>query len=162
MKIEIGIIPKKWISNIPDVGGFFPFAIDGNKDYIVDISFSTDKHLDFLTSWIKVINQFPIHMLVEVYGQEEFEGVCLRHKIEYKRTTYEKENDCFYKVTIKDYSDFSFLFPYVYANGSMNNLALWSLQRDVFSFGKREFKTLTGIKKIDTPIITLAENDSVF
>jgi hypothetical protein len=157
-------MPHKWISDIPDASGFFPFAIDGKKEYIVDFTFNDDEPLEFVSNWMNEINQFPIYLLVEVYeyGQEEFEQDCKTYNIEFERTKFEKENDCFYKSIVKNHKQFRVMFLYVYANGSMNNLALWSLKRDVFSFGERDFKTLFGIKKINTPIVTLLENDCVF
>lgn len=166
MKLEIGFMPRKWVSDIPDAGGFFPFAIDGKKEYIVDFDFTFNdvEPFEFVSNWMIKLNQFPIYLLVKVYeyGQEEFEQDCQKYEIEFERTKFDKENDCFYKAIIENYKQFSAMLPFVYSNGSMNNLALWSLKRDVFSFGKRDFKTLFGIKKIITPIVTLLENDSVF
>ncbi|MGE7921488.1 hypothetical protein ACQKM9_21535, partial [Viridibacillus sp. NPDC093762] len=84
---------------------------------------------------------------------------CKTHKIEFEKT---KKKNYFYKIIIENQKQFSIMFPYVYGNGSMNNLALWSLKRDVFSFGKGEVKTLFGIKKNHTTIVTLLESDCVF
>ncbi|MBT2757485.1 hypothetical protein J7E71_16325 [Mesobacillus foraminis] len=164
MRLEIGFMPHKWISDIPDASGYFPFAIDGKKEYIVDFTFNDDEPVEFVSNWMNEINQFPIYLLVEVYefGQEEFEQDCKTYNIEFERTKFEKENECFYKAIIENYKQFIVMFPYVYGNGSMNNLALWSLKRDVFCFGERDFKTLFGIKKINTPIVTLLENDCIF
>nr|WP_082891879.1 hypothetical protein [Sutcliffiella horikoshii] len=92
----------------------------------------------------------------------EYEQDCHTYNIQFERIIFDKENDCFYKAIIKNHKQFRVMLPYVYSNGSINNLALWSLKKDVFSFGKRDFKTLFGIKKIITPIVTLLENDSVF
>ncbi|MGE7921413.1 hypothetical protein ACQKM9_21120, partial [Viridibacillus sp. NPDC093762] len=82
---------------------------------------------------------------------------CKTHKIEFEKT---KKKNYFYKIIIENQKQFSIMFPYVYGNGSMNNLALWSLKRDVFSFGKREFKAPYGIEH--TTIVTLLESDCVF
>lgn len=166
LRLEIGFMPPKWISDIPDSSGFFPFAIDGKKEYIVDfdLTFNDDEPLEFVSNWMNQINQFPIYLLVEVYEyeQEEFEQDCQTYNIEFERIIFDKENDCFYKAIIENHKQFSVMLPYVFSNGRMNNLALWSLKRDVFSFGERDFKTLFGIKKIITPIVTLLEKDSVF
>jgi len=163
LSLEIGFIPQKWISDIPDASECFPFAVDGEKEYIVDFTFN-DEPVDFVSNWMIELSQFPIYILVEVYDfdQEELEQDCKSHKIEFKRTKFEDENNCFYKVIIENQKQFSIMFPYVYGNGSMNNLALWSLKRDVFSFGKGDFKTLYGIEKKDTTIVTLLESDCVF
>ncbi|MCK2000320.1 hypothetical protein MZM54_02815 [[Brevibacterium] frigoritolerans] len=55
MEVEIGYMPKKWISAIPDAGGFFPFAIDGDKSYVVDFSFNNVEPTDFIFSRQKQI-----------------------------------------------------------------------------------------------------------
>ncbi|KOO52619.1 hypothetical protein AMD00_02755 [Viridibacillus arvi] len=160
MSLEIGFIPKGWISNIPNASGFFPFAVDGKKEYIVDFTF-IDEPLDFVSNWMNELSQFPIYILVEVYDfdQEELEQDCKTHKIEFEKT---KNKNYFYKIIIENQKQFSIMFPYVYGNGGMNNLALWSLKRDVFSFGEREVKTFFGIKKNHTTIVTLLESDCVF
>jgi hypothetical protein len=164
LNLEIGFMPHKWISEIPDAGGYFPFAIDGKKEYIVDFTFNDVEPLEFVSNWMNKINQFPIYLLVEVFdfGQEEFEQVCKTNNIEFKRTKFEKEKVCYYTAIIENLNQFSVMFPYAYGNGSMNNLDLRSLKKDVFHFGKRDFKTLFGIKKINTPIVTLLEKDCVF
>lgn len=155
-------MPHKWISDIPDAGGYFPFAVDGKKEYIVDVTFNDVDPLEFVSNWMNEINQFPIYALVEVFdfGQEEFEQECKTNTIEFEKTKIEKEY--YYKAIIQNYKQFRVIFPYAYGNGSMNNLALWSLKKDVFSFGERDFKTLFRMKKINTPIVTLHENDGVF
>ncbi|WP_181536837.1 hypothetical protein [[Anoxybacillus] calidus] len=57
---------------------------------------------------------------------------------------------------------FNVILPHLYGNGSMNNFAGWSLEKDVFSLGKRDFKTFLGTKKFETPIITISENTTIF
>lgn len=160
LSLEIGFIPKNWISDKPNASGFFPFAVDGKKEYVVDFTFNDEPFdLDFVSNWMNELSQFPIYMLVEVYDfdQEELEQDCKAHKIEFEKT---KEKNYSYKVIIENQKQFSIMFPYAYGNGGMNNLALWSLKRDVFSFGKREFKTPYGIEQ--TTIVTLLESDCVF
>lgn len=149
---------------IPDAGGFFPFAINGDKSYVVYLSFNNVATTDFVPKWMFHLNKFPIYILIEIfeYEQEELELDCTNHKIEYEMVKNKKVKNIYYKAIIRNSEQFSTIFPYLYGNGSMNNTALWSLQKDVFSFGKRKCKTLFGKRNITTPIITLEEKKSVF
>lgn len=164
MEIEISFMPKKWISNIPDAGGYFPFAIDGETMYVVDFLFDAVDPNEFIPDWILQLNKFPIYIYVEIFEfqTEELEQDFKVHNVEYNTVEIEKKYDIAYKATIENSEQFKAIFPYLYGNGSMNNLALWSLQKDVFSFGKRDFKTLLGRKKVFTPIVSLEDNDCVF
>ncbi|MFE8701513.1 hypothetical protein ACFYKX_12990 [Cytobacillus sp. FJAT-54145] len=49
------------------------------------------------------------------------------------------ENDFFIKVKVENMDQFNVIFPYAYANGSMNNFACVSLEEDVFRTGERKF-----------------------
>jgi len=160
LRLEIGFIPHKWISDIPDAGGYFPFAIEGEKENIVDFTFNSNANVnEFVSNWMNEINHFPIYIFVEVcdFNQEEFEQDCQTYNIEFVRAKFN-----FYKAIIEDYRQFSVIFPYVYASGGMNDVALWSLKRDVFRLEKRDIDTLWGIKKLHIPVVTLLGNDCLF
>ena len=160
MRLEIGFIPHKWISDIPDACGYFPFAIEGESENIVDFTFNSHDSVDeFVSNWMNEINHFPIYIFVEVhdFNQEEFEQDCQTYNIEFVRAKFG-----FYKAIIEDYRQFSVIFPYVYASGGMNDVALWSLKRDVFRLEKRDIDTIWGIKKLHIPVVTLRKNDCLF
>ena len=160
MRLEIGFIPHNWISDIPDACGCFPFAIEGESENIVDFTFNINDNVgEFVSNWMNEINHFPIYIFVKVhdFNQEEFEQDCQTYNIEFVRAKFD-----FYKAMIENYRQFSVIFPYVYACGGMNDVALWSLKRDVFRLEKMSIKTIFGIEKIDLPVVTLLENDCVF
>ncbi len=160
LRLEIGFIPHKWISDIPDACGYFPFAIEGETENIVDFTFSGNCNIEeFVSNWMNEINHFPIYIFVEVcdYNQKEFEQDCQTYNIEFVRAKFG-----FYKAIIENCRQFSVIFPYVYASGGMNDVALWSLKRDVFRLEKRDINTIWGIKKLHIPVVTLLKNDCVF
>jgi hypothetical protein len=96
------------------------------------------------------------------FHQKEIEKECKSKSIEYTESKW-RENDFYIKVKVRNIEQFNVIFPYVYANGSMNNFACFSLEEDVFSIGNRYFKNVWGEnEKIETPIITLNGNNSVF
>ncbi|WP_409291308.1 hypothetical protein [Peribacillus sp. SCS-37] len=162
MEVELGFIPKTWIALHPDAGGYFPFAIDGEKSWIVDIS-STEEDIPapFVTEWMEHLDSFPIYLCFQIY---EFHQEDLEQDFKLRDIQYEKLGikGLYYKAVVKNSKDFEVIFPYLYSNGCMNNLALWSLHRDIFSSGKRGFQTLFGNLHLKTPIVTLGEADTVF
>ena len=54
------------------------------------------------------------------------------------------------------------LFPYFYGNGSSNNLVLWSLKHDVFSYGKRMLANFGFKQEKQTVILNMNSTSSVF
>jgi hypothetical protein len=68
IKIDIGILPRRYVSDEPESGGFFPFAIDGGASYLYDIFFverKDEKEVEvFVSKWMKVLNIFPIYIFV--------------------------------------------------------------------------------------------------
>ncbi|MGM0924771.1 MAG: hypothetical protein ACQEWW_26910 [Bacillota bacterium] len=168
IKIDIGILPRSYVSDEPESGGFFPFAIDGGTSYLYDISFverKDEKEVeDFVSKWMRVLNKFPIYIFFECFDfhQKEIEEECKSKSIEYTESKW-RENDFYIKVKVRNIEQFNVIFPYVYAIGSMNNFACFSLEEDVFNIGNRNFKNVWGEnEKIETPIITLNGNNSVF
>jgi len=164
MEVEVSFIPERWVSDIPEAGGYFPFAIDGNRSYVVDFLIDAIDENEFISNWMRQLNEFPIYVYVEVFEFqiEEFEQDCKLHNIEFKAVEVKKLCNHAYKAIIKNSEQFKGLFPHLNSAGSMNNLVLWSLQKDVYSFEKKEFKTLFGRRSIVTPTISLGNNNSVF
>lgn len=165
MKIDLEVIPHESISNMPDEGGYFPFAIDGPKKYIVECSLISEANPEkLITKWMQQINQFPIFAMAEIYNDQrkELEQDCESLQVHYETIPPEKKNDCFYKVKIENHDQFSALFPYFYGNGSSNNLVLWSLKHDVFSNGKRKFANSRFDREKQTVIVNMKTTSCVF
>jgi hypothetical protein len=71
MKIELGFLPSKWISDAPDSGGYFPFAIDGEKEYIIEFSLKRGTETEqFLPKYMHLLNKFPIFVMAEIYDYQ--------------------------------------------------------------------------------------------
>ncbi|WP_456363550.1 hypothetical protein [Priestia aryabhattai] len=164
MEVEVSFVPESWISKYPDAGGYFPFAIDGTRSYVVDFIIDAEESNNFISNWMLQLNEFPIYVYVEIFEfqTEEFEHDCKLHNIEYKPLKIKKANDYAYKAIIKNSEQFNALFPHLDSAGSMNNLVLWSLQKDVFTFKQKEYKTLFGIRNIVTPTISMSKDSTVF
>ena len=165
MKIDLEVIPHESISNSPDEGGYFPFAIDGPKEYIVECSLIREANPEkLITKWMQQINQFPIFVMAEIYHDQrkELEQDCNFLQVHYETLIPEKRNDCFYKIKIENSEQFSALFPYFYGNGSSNNLVLWSLKHDVFSYGKRKFTNSFYDREKQTVIVNMKSTSCVF
>ncbi|MFE8701512.1 hypothetical protein ACFYKX_12985 [Cytobacillus sp. FJAT-54145] len=64
IKIDIGIFPQSYVSDEPESGGYFPFAIDGEISYLYDVSFverKDEKDVEaFVSAWMRELDQFPI------------------------------------------------------------------------------------------------------
>lgn len=168
IKIDIGSFPQSYVSDEPESGCFFPFAIDGETSYLYDISFvereDETEVEDFVSKWMKAINKFPIYIFFECFDfhQREIEKECKSKSIEYTESK-RREDDFYIKVKVRNIEQFNIIFPYAYANGSMNNFACISLEEDVFSIGNRYFKNICDeSEKIETPIITLNGSNIVF
>ncbi|KXH83712.1 hypothetical protein [Sporosarcina sp. HYO08] len=95
------------------------------------------------------------------FHQKEIEEKCKSNSIEYTKAKW-GENDFYFKIKAQNIEQFNVVFPYAYANGSMNNFACLSLEKDVFSIGHRVFKRVWGeIKDTETPIITINDNTAL-
>jgi len=163
IKIEIGISPKGSVND----DNVFPFAIDGKTPFLYHVSFWQRKDEqeveEFVSKWVKTLNVFPVFAFFECFDfqQQEIENECLSYSIKYMKSKW-GESDFYNKIKIQNIEQFNVIFPYLYANGSMNNFACLSLGKDVFSIGNRYLKTVWGEnKKTETPIVTAMENSTV-
>lgn len=112
---------------------------------------------------MEIINPFPIYVFFECYDfhLKEIEKECKSNSIKYANSKW-GENDFYIKVKVQNIKQFNAIFPYAYANGSMNNFACLSFEEDVFSVGHRIFKNVWGQdKEMETPIITVKDNTTL-
>ncbi|MGG0789870.1 hypothetical protein ABE132_14430 [Peribacillus simplex] len=65
---------------IAAMGGFFPFAVDGEINYVFDISgfYLPECEDEFVPLWMNNVKAFPIYFCAEVFHfwQDEFEQDC--------------------------------------------------------------------------------------
>ncbi|MDQ0247821.1 hypothetical protein J2S09_005497 [Bacillus fengqiuensis] len=155
MKIDIGVLPHKYISK-NNSGDLFPSVIYSKVPSLISVGFFERKNEEiekFVSNWMNELNRFPIYALFRCYKyqQENFEKECLTHSIEYQQLEYDN-SDNYNKVTINSILQFNAIFPYLYGNGCMNNFASWSLNEDVYKLENR----------IKIPIVTLKEDTTLF
>lgn len=167
MNVEIGFLRKSYISEVPADGDFFPFGIDGEGSYIIEYyeSQELDQELDievFFDNWMAQLNRFPIYTLFS-YGkvdEEEIDHTFSSANIEYAKHRIKKER--FIKSKVQDNKQFEIVMSYLYRQGSINDFAGWSLSEDLFSFDKRDMKTLFGRRKVHMPVVTLQKDSTMF
>ncbi|AYE53785.1 hypothetical protein OEA_29505 (plasmid) [Priestia megaterium NCT-2] len=162
MNVEIGFLPKSYLSEVPEGGGFFPFGIDGEVPYIIEYE---GQELDievFFNNWMGQLNKFPIYTLFAYaeIDEEEIDNTFSSANIEYAKLKMKKER--FIKSKVQDNKQFEIVMSYLYSQGSMNDFAGWSLSEDLFSFDKRDMKTIFGRRKVHMPIITLQKDSTMF
>lgn len=163
MNVGIGFVPQNLLTPQPDAEGYFPFCIEGDAPYILEIAYDEEESDAFMSNWMDIIDQYPIYVFFEAFDfhLEDFEHDCAKHKIEYE-VLPRKKHDFYGEARITNKEQFGVVLHYLYSNGNMNNFAAWSLEKDVFNLGNREFKTLFGKKKLETPIVSIPEKTTVF
>lgn len=162
MKVEFGYFPKTAISPIPDAGGHFPFAMDGNCSAVID-TVPIDGHpYDFYPKWMDSLNKYPIYAVIQIhdYTEEDIVEECSKYNISYSFIGNKKYK--FIKIVIATSSQFQAIFPYIYGSGSMNDLAIWSLKEDIFTIDKRPIKGIFKKSKMDVMVLKLSPSSIVF
>jgi len=162
MNVEIEFLPKSYISEVPADGGFFSFGIDGEVPYIIEYD---GQELDievFFNNWMAQLNKFPIYTLFSYakVDEEEIDHTFSSANIEYAKLRMKKKR--FIKSKVQDNKQFEIVMSYLYSQGSINDFAGWSLSEDLFSFDKRDMKTLLGKRKVHMPVITLQKDSTMF
>ncbi|WP_102262573.1 hypothetical protein [Mesobacillus jeotgali] len=156
MKIEVGYLPENYFS------GHFPFELDGEYKYLVEIDPCESDPTVFYSDWMKELNQFPIYAVVtlDLYYQEEINGLIAKYKIDH--SVFLIGNESYNKFILRNEEQFRVLFPYFYASGSMNDLAVWSLQKDIFSVDRRKVNTIFRRKTMDVLVTTFEKDTTLF
>lgn len=161
MNIELGFFPKSYIGEIPNVSGFFPFAVDGNAPYIAEFQSADNEFLTFLCNWMTRLDRYPIYTMIEYmdFQLDDIEEELNRHNIKYSKIGKEP----FIKIKLTNHEQLEIVIHYLYGSGSMNNFAAWSLSQDLFGLDKRKIKTLWGeIAELEIPVVSLAQDSTVF
>ena len=183
MKVEISYFPPEKIITVPGPEASYPFEINSEFLYIVDFSCYiddeyTDAHEELFCNWMKSPDYYPIYSLAEIYDfqQAEYEELFKMQNIEFNYMKGSRKDTFFVKAIIRSPQQFKEYYPYLYGNGSMLNLSLWSLKQDVFRLEEREYESPYPVKKTkknrtrlvklkwiaNTPIATLTESSTIF
>lgn len=165
MNIEVGYFPKKYYSPKPNAGGFFPFALEGETNYVFDSSgfYLPECPDEFIPLWMNNVKAFPIYCCTEIphFWQEEFEEECNASNIQYSRISSDKERSIFISE-IKNEEQLNAIFPFYLLLGTSNELVVWSSNKNVFSVDKREWTgNLEGDIR-ETVIVKMEADSSVF
>ncbi|WP_226674960.1 hypothetical protein [Mesobacillus jeotgali] len=156
MKIEVGYLPVNYFN------GHFPFELDGENKYLVEIDPCESDPAVFYSDWMKELNQFPIYAVVtlDLYNQEEINGLIAKYKIDH--SVFLIGNESYNKFILRNEEQFRVLLPYFYASGSMNDLAVWSLKKDIFSVDRRKVTTIFRRKTMDILVATFEKDTTLF
>ncbi|WP_028609034.1 hypothetical protein [Paenibacillus harenae] len=175
MKVEINYFPPEKVISVPGLESTYPFDIDGDFKYIVNFC---DILEELFCIWMNNPDYYPIYSLAEIYDsqQEEYEELFQMQNMTFTYMKGSRKNTLFMKVVIRTPHQFNQYFPYLYGNGSMNNLTLWSLKQDSFRLEEREYEAPSPIKRTKknrtilvkpkwvaiTPVATMTENSTMF
>ncbi|WP_044640045.1 hypothetical protein [Risungbinella massiliensis] len=164
MDIEIGYIPKHYFNLNPDSGGYFPFAIDGNPQYVfsMDGFYLPESDENFLPLWMEQIEAFPIYFCSEIplYWKEDYEELCNKSNIEYKYLL--TNHKLIVSVTdIENINQLREILPIFLSIGSSNDLVVWSTQ-DVFRVEKRPWQGILEGKIRDSVVVKIDKDVCVF
>ncbi|KQU25340.1 hypothetical protein ASG65_16610 [Bacillus sp. Leaf13] len=180
MKVGISYFPPERIITVPVEEATYPFEINGELQYIVDFScWDGDYyHEELFCNWMDSPGYYPIYSLAEIYDfqQEEYEELFKMQHIEFNYMKGSRKGTFFVKAIIRSPQQFKEYYPYLYGNGSMLNLSLWSLKEDVFRLEEREYESPYPVKRTkknrtrlvklkwiaNTPIANLTKSSTMF
>ena len=180
MKVEISYVPPEEIITLPEEEATYPFELNGDVQYIVDFScWDGDYHHDELfCNWMNSPDYYPIYSFAEIYDfqQEEYEELFKRQDIEFEYMKGSRNGTFFVKAIIRRAQQFKEYYPYLYGNGGMLNLSLWSTKEDLFRVEEREYespyselrtkKDRNGVGKVkrlaNAPIVDLTKSSILF
>ncbi|WP_285767512.1 hypothetical protein [Peribacillus sp. SI8-4] len=181
--MEISFFPREKVITVPVEEATYPFEINGEFPYIVDFFCDRDSdhpyfHENFFCSWMDSLNHYPIYSLAEIHDfqQAEYEELFKRQNIAFHYMQVNRKDRLYVKATIRSPQQFNEYYPYLYGNGGMLNLSLWSLKHDVFGMEQREYESPYPVKRTkknrtrlfklkwmaNTPIVTLTEGSTLF
>ncbi|MFC7370817.1 hypothetical protein ACFQPF_03935 [Fictibacillus iocasae] len=173
LKVQVSYFPLDQVRNEPYEEATFPFVLEGEFAYIVKFLFFNDSngHEELFNDWSLAGNQIPIHSLAEIYDfqQQEYEELFKQYNIEFNYIKGSQKDTVFVKAVLQASEQFRSYYPYLYANGCMMNVSLWSFNGDVFTIEEREHDVthpITPLVKLkwnaNTPIVTLTKSSTVF
>lgn len=165
MNIEVGYFPKSYYSSKPNAGGFFPFALEGETNYVFDSSvfYLPECPDEFIPLWMNNVKAFPIYFCSEIlhFWQEEFEEECNASNIQYSRISSHKKRSIFISE-IENEEQLNAILPFYLRLGTSNELVVWSSNKNVFSVDKREWIGNFKGDIRETVIVKMEADSSVF
>ncbi|WP_046173578.1 hypothetical protein [Domibacillus indicus] len=165
MDVGIAYFPKHYISDKPDAGGHFPFAIEGTVNYIFDIDnvypFECDGN--FVLAWMKSIKAYPVFFCFEVpsSSKQEYEKNCAKTSVPC-HYLFESRQLAVAVTEIQTEKQFQDIFPWLSAIWSINETILWSANKNVFSVEQREWTGSWEGKVTNTVVVEAGQDTSVF
>ena len=178
MEVNICYYPTEWATFGTDCEARYPFYLEGEVPYIVEMTPTDTQALQELSRMTGVDN-YPIYSLAEFLkeDQQELEELLQKHNIQFEFFTGSKRSMFYVKVVIQTPHQFEQYFLYLFWNSSNhNNLSLWSLKQDVFQLKEKEYESDLKQKRkrnnrtyyvrrkwiVNDPYITLDENSTMF
>jgi hypothetical protein len=165
LNIDVGYLPKHYYDEMPDAGGFFPFAYEGSASYVftLDDHYLPDCDENFLPVWMENLKAFPLYFCAEFpsFWVEEYIENCKEFNIPYRFMSEQAESSLII-TEVKDENQFRAIFPFYITLSTASFLVLWSTQKDVFRIEEREWKGNLEGKVVETVVAKLENHISLF
>ena len=167
MKLEIGYFSKSYYDEKkPTAGGFFPFVLEGTVHSVVDVTgIELYNNMDkFLIAWMKNIHALPIYCCMLIYSEDEkaFEQQCKELNVDYAYVT-RNVNYSIASVQLENDNHLQNMLPLLIGIAlTMNDLILWSTNKNVFRVEQRQWVGADDGKLDDAVIVNMEPDTTVF
>ena len=178
VEVNICYYPTEWATYGTDGEARYPFYLEGEVPYIVEMEHMDTQALQGLYLMTGVDN-YPIYSLAEfqVEDQEELEELFRQHHMPFEFLSGSRRGMCYVKVVIEPAFQFKQYFPHLHFNTThQSNLSLWSLKQDVFQLKEQEYESAIALKRTkknrtymvrpkwmaNAPYVTLTKDSTVF
>ncbi|MFF3099971.1 hypothetical protein [Viridibacillus arvi] len=158
------MICKIYQSSMEDWKESIPFDMNANISYVYDCYFpeSDGMPIEVLSLWMRQSQPFPLYFCVQVEESfvEMFEETSVQHKIKQCTSKQFKNGYLVAIIEVINSEQFCGIFPLFKVLSCMDDIVLWSTQKDCFSVGDElKNKLLFTFVPID---INLQEGHTVY
>lgn len=166
VKVDVGYFPTSYYGPKPDASGFFPFALNGETNYVFAISEFDLRECgnELVPSWMTHAKAFPIYVCAKVldFWEDEFEQHCSASNIQSDCIGRGKDYS-FFVSEIENETQLKAIFPYYIMLSIANELVVWSSKKNVFSLEKPEWtgEVYKGVIR-KTVVVTMEADTSIF
>ena len=116
-----------------------PFGMNRNISYVYDFYFpeADGMPIEELSLWMRESQSFPLYFCVQVQESfaEMFEETTVQHKIKQYVSKRFKNGYTAAIIEVDNSEQFCGIFPLLKVLSSMDDIVLWSTQKDCFTIG---------------------------
>jgi hypothetical protein len=157
-----------YLSQKKDISeGHYPFLLERKPDQVVSVELhqTEEQDLEFILSFVKLEQQYPIYMVMHVprFMEDDIIEDLLKTKILYEKKVVEK--DIYLHIEVKKENQVDIVFQNAYILGCMNQFVSWSFDfQDFIELKIVENEYLFGIfkRKISMPNMILRDTSTFF